>query len=168
MSNAFCETCSRCFEAAILAEEEARRFYERLSDLFRKEAKVAQAFRWMAQDEADFANALRDVQEGEDHSTRVHAGAEEMTKGLRVLVGSLGLRNGERPRDLDEAWRWACDLERSVLREAFAHLTVGLRGADRDACDFVKKRVENHQGRLRSLGEKFDLKRRRAILPEVG
>lgn len=165
MSNAFCETCSDCFEAAVRNGEAAREFYSHLAALFHAEPRAAALFRVMAQDETDFARILQEVRDRHSHSQKVHASAKALLQPLRSLMVEFGGRLKGSPRDLDEAWNLALDLERSVLREAFLKLTVEPAAEHGPSLDFYAKRLESHQRRLRSLGERFNAAKRRSITP---
>jgi rubrerythrin len=166
MSNAFCEPCSKCFDLAIEVGRAADDFYRGLAVSFSREKKISNVFRTLARDEDSFVQALQAVKDQEAHSPAIHASARELTPALRALRSSLGKTLGAKPKDLDEAWRWACDLERSILNDSFLRLTAGLSQGNGRSGDFFAKIVATHQRRLRTLGEKYNVSKRKTFLPQ--
>jgi len=166
MSNLFCDVCSECFDSAIDAEMSVCAHYLRLADLFAREAKVSDVFKLMAQDESDFAKTLKSIKDCESHSVSIHYSAKEISKNLSSLLGRMDRALKDPPKDLDEAWLFACDLERSPINEIYLRLTEDLSGGNGPEGNFIGRHVHNHIQRLRYMGEKYDAVRRRSIVPQ--
>jgi len=167
MSNIFCQTCSDCFDEAINAERVVCAYYMRLADIFSRETKVSDVFRLMAQDESDFAKTLKEVKDCESHSVSIHDSVKEIIKVLSNVSEHMRDSLKSTPQNLDEAWLFACDLERSPINDIYLKLTAELSGGNGPEGDFIGRHVNNHIQRLRDMGEKYDAARRRLIVPKT-
>jgi hypothetical protein len=167
MSNMFCQACSECFDGAMNAERVVCAYYMRLADLFSRETKVADVFRLMAQDESDFAKTLKEIKDCESHSVSIHDSVKEITKALASVSDRMKDPLKSTPKNLDEAWLFACDLERSAINDIYLKLTADLSGGNGPEGNFIGRHVNNHIQRLRDMGEKYDAARRRLIIPKT-
>jgi abortive infection bacteriophage resistance protein len=167
MSNRFCEKCIICYDDAIDAENMSRHYYQRLSDYFERESGVSDVFKVMSQDLSDYAHTLEEIRNDGVHSPRIHDLADELSNKLSKLWARIGSSIQTTPRNLDEAWCLACDLERSAIHEVYLQLTAELSNTNGPAGNFIARHVETHIQRLRELGKRYDATRRKSILPTL-
>ena len=160
-----CTVCIRCLDAAIDVENAAREYYERMAGLFSEHRSAAMVFSEMARDEQDHARMLEKARSNRDHSPAIHGRAEEFRKTLERLSKLVREHGARLPRNLDEVYEFAYQVERSEVNGIYITLTTeslepaGERG-------FIVSLIGTHLKRLGRIAEVYDQDQRRLITPQ--
>lgn len=145
---------SEMIDAAIAAEDAARRVYLGFVRKFSSFPEVSEFWQTMADDESDHARILSSlyvhVVEADKHAP-IDARMAEKARSLGN-VDAAALLNSV--KNLDDAYRVAYDIESSEVNTVFNFLTIRFLTQD-ESYDIISATIDRHLLRLAEFSRKF-------------